>query len=108
MSRAAKDRSGSPIEDSFFLSTIHRYVTLPRFIRRQWLDAEVAVWMPDPGRRFVLLTADPGAGKSGFLAQLAHDHPDWLRYVICRDQRQPLAVVADQTGAAAKIPRPGS
>ena len=47
--------------------------------------------MADPGCRFVLLTAEPGAGKSGFLAQLADDHPDWPRYLIRRDQRQPLA-----------------
>ena len=30
------------------------------------------------GKQFVLLTAEPGAGKSAFIAQLAHDYPEWL------------------------------
>lgn len=79
------------MDDLFFLSAIRRYVASPRFVRRQWLVTEVAERMADPDCRFVLLTAEPGAGKSGFLAQLADDHPDWPRYLIRRDQWQPLA-----------------
>jgi hypothetical protein len=41
----------------------------------------------------VLLIAEPGIGKSAFLAQLAKDHPEWLRYFIRRDQRTPLGDV---------------
>jgi tetratricopeptide (TPR) repeat protein len=88
----ATGRAGrASVEDLFFLSAIRRYVRPPRFIRRQWLAAEVTERMARPGCRFVLLTAEPGAGKSGLLAQLAEDHPDWPRYLIRRDQRQPLA-----------------
>lgn len=79
------------MEDLFFLSTIRNYITSPRFIRRQWLADEVTEQMAKPGCHFVLLTAEPGAGKSGLLAQLADDHRDWPRYLIRRDQRQPLA-----------------
>jgi len=49
--------------------------------------------MAEPDCRFVLLTAEPGAGKTAFMAQLAGDHPAWLRYFIRRDQRTPLGDV---------------
>src|SRR5208282_4292936 len=47
-----------------------------------------------PGKSFVLITAEPGAGKSTFLAQLSYDRPEWLRYFIRRDQSSPLADVS--------------
>jgi hypothetical protein len=49
------------------------------------------------GSKIYLLTAEPGAGKSAFVAQLASDHPDWLRYFIRRDQRSVLADVSDKS-----------
>jgi hypothetical protein len=67
----------SPNDDLLFKALIEGYVTSPRFIRRDWLAQEVEKKLHEPGCRFVLLTAEPGAGKSAFMAQLAHDHPKW-------------------------------
>jgi hypothetical protein len=81
----------SDAEDLFFRSLVRGYVEdNPRFVRREWLAERVDGKLSEAGRRFVLLTAEPGAGKSAFMAQLAHDHPEWLRYFIRRDQRSVL------------------
>lgn len=48
------------------------------------------VHLNDPACRFLLLTADPGAGKTALRAWLAHQNPAWLRYFIRRDSRTPL------------------
>lgn len=45
----------------------------------------------------MLLTAEPGAVKSAFMAQLVRDPPDWLRYFIQRDRRSVLAYVSDRS-----------
>src|SRR5436309_1819481 len=82
---------GSSYEDLFFTETVRRYAENPRFLRRDWLAEEVAIRLRDPECRFVLLTAEPGAGKSTFVAQLARDHPDWPVYFIRRDQGERLA-----------------
>lgn len=80
--------------DLFFSSMIQRYLDNPRFVRREWLAAEITQHFADSLHPFVLLTAEPGFGKSAFLAQLADDHPNWLRYFIRRDQRTVLADVS--------------
>jgi hypothetical protein len=84
---------GTEQEDLFFTSIIEPYVRPPRFVRRDWLAAEVGQRLRESNRLFVLLTAEPGAGKSTFMAQLAHDRRDWPRYFIRRDQRTPLGDV---------------
>ncbi len=85
-------------EDLFFTSLVHRYVEEnPRFLRRDWLAKQLDEKLQESGKRFVLLTAEPGAGKSAFMAQLAHDHSDWLRYFIRRDQREVLEGVSDKS-----------
>jgi hypothetical protein len=80
----------------FFGALVRGYVedNPRRFVRREWLAAQVDEELAKAGKPFVLLTAEPGAGKSAFMAQLAHDHPDWLRYFIRRDQAEPLADVS--------------
>jgi hypothetical protein len=83
-----------PAQDNLFFKTIiDGYISNPRFIHREWLASDVQQAMQQKDNRFVLLTAEPGAGKSTFMAQLAHDHPDWLVYFIRRDQRTPLGDV---------------
>ncbi|WNM59732.1 WD40 repeat domain-containing protein [Candidatus Nitrospira allomarina] len=62
-------------------------------MRREWLATEIDDLLQEPDCRFVLLTAEPGAGKSAFLAQLAYDHPAWPVYFIRRDQHSPLSDV---------------
>lgn len=46
--------------------------------------------MNEPGCRFLLLTGEPGSGKSAFIAQLASRHPGWAVFYIRRDQRTAL------------------
>jgi tetratricopeptide (TPR) repeat protein len=88
----------SESDDLFFDSLVRGYVEEnQRFVRRGWLAEELDAKLNEPGKRFVLLTAEPGAGKSAFLAQLAKDHPEWLRYFIRRDQRSALADVSDKS-----------
>ncbi|MFN2136238.1 MAG: hypothetical protein ACK2UK_09805, partial [Candidatus Promineifilaceae bacterium] len=86
--------------DLFFQGIVSSYVDLeknPRFQRRDWLAREVEKRLKKPDGRFILLTAEPGFGKSVFMAQLAHDHPDWPRYFIRRDQRELLAGVGSRS-----------
>ncbi|MGW0521313.1 hypothetical protein [Crossiella sp. NPDC003009] len=58
------------------------------FVDRGWLRAEVEAAL---GRGHVLVTGEPGAGKTSLLAALAEGHPDWLRYFARRDSRSVLA-----------------
>jgi hypothetical protein len=79
--------------DLFNLELIRSYVDVelnPRFVERHWLKQQVEDKLANPDCRFILLTAEPGAGKSTFMAWLAHQHPNWCRYFIRRDQRTPL------------------
>ena len=77
----------------FLQPIVESYVGSSRFLRRDWLANDVEQLLREPACRFVLLTSEPGAGKSTFMAQLAHDHPDWPRYFIRRDQRTALGDV---------------
>jgi tetratricopeptide (TPR) repeat protein len=77
-------------DDLFYAGLIYSYVDKtinPRFVERHWLKKQVEEKLADPNCRFLLLTAEPGAGKSAFMAWLAHQHPNWCRYFIRRDQR---------------------
>jgi hypothetical protein len=77
--------------DLFYLPLIRSYVDENRrFIARPWLAARLVTLLDDPACRFVLLTAEPGTGKTAFLAWLAQQRPSWPRYFIRRDQRSPL------------------
>jgi len=89
-------QSGKASEDLFFRNVVSSYVDAPRFIRRGWLEQDLQRRLDEPGCRFVLLTSEPGGGKSGFIAQLSADHHDWPVYFIRRDQRYSLG------GASAK------
>jgi hypothetical protein len=84
--------------DLFFDTLVLDYVERNhRFVRRDWLASRVDQKLDEAGTRFVLITSEPGAGKTGFLAQLAHNHPEWLRYFIRRDQRSVLSDVTDKS-----------
>jgi hypothetical protein len=82
------------IDELLFKPLIDRYVDNPRFLRRGWLAAEIDRRVDDVEHPFILMTAEPGFGKSVFMAQLAHDHPEWPRYFIRNNQREPLADVS--------------
>jgi hypothetical protein len=84
-------------DNLFFDALVRGYVKEnPRFLRRDWLAQALGEKLGKAGR-FVLLIAEPGAGKSVFMAQLAHDHPEWLRYFIRRDQASVLSDVSDKS-----------
>ena len=76
--------------DLFHEALIRSYIDSPRFVQRTWLWQHVQAALNRPHCRFVLLTAEPGAGKTAFMAWLAGQHPDWPRYFIRRDQRNAL------------------
>jgi hypothetical protein len=100
----------SDIDEPFFDSLVRGYVEKNRrFVRRDWLAKELDAKLTEPSKCFVLLPAAPGAGKSAFLAQLAHDHPDWLRYFMRLDQRLVLAdVMRSATTPPPRTSLPGS
>jgi WD40 repeat protein len=75
----------------FFESVIRSYVDGPRFVQRRWLVERFETALADPTCRFLLLTAEPGAGKTAFMAWLARQHPDWPRYFIRRDSQTALS-----------------
>jgi hypothetical protein len=57
------------------------------FCGRQWLFDEIEAWRTDPTRpRALLITGDPGIGKSAIVAQLVHLNPGGqvLAYHCCR------------------------
>src|SRR5215470_9847364 len=78
--------------DIFFESTINAHV-LPegRFVERRWILEQIAAFVADVSCRFVLLTGEPGAGKTALIAGLAQRSPQALRYFIRRDSQTPVA-----------------
>ena len=62
----------------------------PRFVERPWLAAVIGKKLADPGCRFLLLTGEPGSGKTAIMAWLARRNRDWPRYFIRRDSQVPL------------------
>jgi len=86
-------RSEVPGDGLFYESLIQSYVKAQHFVERPWLTEQIQQALDDPACRFLLLTAEPGAGKSAFVAWLASQHPNWPRYFIRRDQRTPLGDV---------------
>jgi len=73
---------------SIFSDLITRYTA--DFVGREWLVKQVNALLDDPDCRFIVLTGGPGVGKTAFLAHLAATHPQWLRYFIRRDSKDPL------------------
>jgi hypothetical protein len=57
------------------------------FVGRGWLVDKINSELAEPDCRFVLITGDPGMGKTAFLAHLAKTQPRWLRYFIRRDSK---------------------
>ncbi|WP_433256705.1 WD40 repeat domain-containing protein [Streptosporangium sp. CA-135522] len=65
----------------------------PRHVERTWLTGVVTALAAEPSHRIVLVTGEPGAGKSALAAALCRDNPAWLRYFVRRDSRSPLSAV---------------
>ena len=78
-------------DDLFYDELVQSYVQKnPRFIERLWLADRIEEALADPACRFLLLTAEPGVGKTTLMAWLAQKHPTWPRYFIRLDQKTPL------------------
>ncbi len=76
-------RPGGP--DLFHDDLVAAHLAVPGRVARQWLVDDVEARVADPAHRVVLVTGEPGAGKSDLAAGLAARHPDWLRVFIRRD-----------------------
>jgi hypothetical protein len=74
----------------FFRPIVERYVEVPRLVRREWLIGELMARIDDEACRLVMLTGEPGSGKSSIIAQIADRHRDWPVYFLRRDQRAVL------------------
>jgi len=84
----------SQSDDLFFQQIVTRYTDEnPRYLPRPWLADEVSERLENRDTPFVLITAEPGFGKTVFMSQLAKENSDWLRYFIRRDQRNVLSGV---------------
>src|SRR5512147_2391633 len=75
----------------FYEPLLQRYLDAPGTIARDWLHEEVEKRLALADCRFVLLTGEPGAGKTGFMAALARTRPEALRYFIRLDSTTPLS-----------------
>ena len=52
------------------------------YVERRWLAGSIQSALDAEPCRIVLLTGEPGAGKSNVLAGLARDNDRWLRYFV--------------------------
>jgi hypothetical protein len=77
-------------EDIFFNEVIQeRIEDDPLFVERKWLVSRIEHVLNDPSCRFVLVTGEPGIGKTTMMAELARHYPDSLRYFLRVDNRTP-------------------
>src|SRR5262245_30981848 len=66
----------------FAQDLIQSIVTTPHFVERDWIKEQLKSDLDEPNCRFLLITGEPGVGKTVFMAWMAHAHSDWLRYFI--------------------------
>lgn len=55
------------------------------FVEREWLYSRIEEACASEETRYILVTGEPGAGKTSMMAGLARRHEDWLRYFVRRD-----------------------
>ncbi|MFE6681410.1 hypothetical protein [Streptomyces sp. NPDC057729] len=60
------------------------------FVERTWLYDEIERALESDRGQYVLVTGEPGAGKTSLLAGMARARPDRLRYFFRRDSRTAL------------------
>jgi hypothetical protein len=64
--------------------------TGPDFVERGWLYEQIEDALTVDDCRYVLVTGEPGAGKTNLLAGLGKSRRDWLRYFVRQDSRTAL------------------
>jgi hypothetical protein len=74
----------------FSAALVSSYVDDARFVPRRWLVDRIQTALGGDDVRFVLLTGEPGSGKTAVMAHLARLCPAYLRYFIRRDSMRPL------------------
>jgi ABC-type transport system involved in cytochrome c biogenesis ATPase subunit len=52
------------------------------FIERDWLEARIDRALAAPDVNLVVITGEPGTGKTSLMAGMAKAHPGWLRYFV--------------------------
>ena len=57
------------------------------FVERRWLADAVTRGLAEDTTRYVLITGQPGIGKTTFLRGLVRAHPDWLSVFLHHDAR---------------------
>ncbi|MEU3185130.1 AAA family ATPase [Streptomyces sp. NPDC006923] len=77
----AHPRTGRAFED------VVRARTEADFVERTWLYDEIERALETDRGQYVLVTGEPGAGKTSLLAGMARAHPERLRYFFRRDSR---------------------
>ncbi len=77
--------------DLFYEGLIEDYIKKRRFTPRPWLAERITKEIGKKKCRYLLLTAEPGAGKTAFAAWQTQQNPEWLRYFIRRDSQAPLS-----------------
>jgi hypothetical protein len=77
--------------DLFYEGLLEDYIKKRRFTPRPWLAERITKIIDKNKCRYLLLTAEPGAGKTAFAAWQAQQNSEWLRYFIRRDSQAPLS-----------------
>ncbi|WP_326771259.1 hypothetical protein [Streptomyces sp. NBC_01445] len=77
-------RAGQAFED------VVRDRTGTDYVERTWLAEEIERALASERGQYVLVTGEPGAGKTSLLAGIARSRPDRLRYFFRRDSRTAL------------------
>jgi WD40 repeat protein len=76
-------------QDLFDDQLVQSVLSRPHLVPRPWLERRIDAHLNDPACRIVLVTGEPGAGKSVLLARLAVEWPDSLRYFLRGGGMQP-------------------
>ena len=77
--------------DLFSAELVAAHVDDPRFLARPWLGRLADIRLAEPGARFLLVTGEPGSGKTAFMAWLSRQAADRPCYFIRRDSQTPLS-----------------
>ncbi|MFF0513255.1 hypothetical protein [Streptomyces sp. NPDC004250] len=81
---ADRGRSGRAFED------VVRDRTGTDYVERAWLTERIERALESERGQYVLVTGEPGAGKTSLLAGMARSRPDRLRHFFRRDSRTAL------------------
>src|SRR5215469_3379461 len=84
-------RSSPEQAELFYEPLLSTYLDGPGIVPRAWLGDEVRERLTSPSCRYVLIVGEPGAGKTGSMAELARSNPGWLRYFVRLDSTTPLS-----------------